>query len=476
MVDTQTEQEKTSTLDRGQELKKNEGYDTDKGMTPKECEPVIKDISLHLLSRVAFKHWDHVFCSALGVSVKDKCLPDSEKLETALRTRTAWILQELFRPLHMLLTCLSSLPKETEGARLEVVYRAGFPSVRLLLLTQCVLTIHTVWYWVMTKALHFLSSWSVKPFLLVTQGDLKMLLAEVENTVPLVKDLLSENVNQSDLDLVPQETFLVAMITESAANVKLFSERVLKMFSADCRKLASEIFEQTMPLGKHWRINCKTDVPSNPSEYATVAAQSVIGQVMEGIKLLSEDAQIHPLGEVLTAFVEAWMDHILKQRIKFSLQGALQLKQDFDIIRDLIQSQEYGLSSEVKQTLLSLQIFHHMDSAIICLLQQPMSRTYRSSHTWEPFWKCCSSRSRTANFSSNSLSSLDSLDIQATGSRAFPLSDTSAAADLLTRMRTSGTPESYLAANQQEWLRLRVQSGQRWKAPNLPCMSRTPEP
>lgn len=42
-----------------------------------------------------------------------------------------------------------------------------------------------------------------------------------------------------------------------------------------------------------------------------------------------------------------------------SVQGALQLKQDFDSIRELIQSDKYGLSAELHQRLLSLR-YHHL--------------------------------------------------------------------------------------------------------------------
>ncbi len=40
-----------------------------------------------------------------------------------------------------------------------------------------------------------------------------------------------------------------------------------------------------------------------------------------------------------------------------SVQGALQLKQDFDSIRELIQSDKYGLSAELHQRLLSLRYY-----------------------------------------------------------------------------------------------------------------------
>ena len=47
------------------------------------------------------------------------------------------------------------------------------------------------------------------------------------------------------------------------------------------------------------------------------AAQSVIGQVLEGVAPLSDDARVQTLSITMTAFVEAWMEHILKHKIRF---------------------------------------------------------------------------------------------------------------------------------------------------------------
>lgn len=39
--------------------------------------------------------------------------------------------------------------------------------------------------------------------------------------------------------------------------------------------------------------------------------------MLQGAQLLPRDAQAPALARVTTAFLEAWMDHILAQRIKF---------------------------------------------------------------------------------------------------------------------------------------------------------------
>lgn len=72
----------------------------------------------------------------------------------------------------------------------------------------------------------------------------------------------------------------------------------------------------------------------------------------------------------------------------FSLQGALQLKRDFDLVREALQLEDYELSAEVKQLVFSLRVFQQMDNAIACLLQQP-SKGALSSCSWDALQKCC---------------------------------------------------------------------------------------
>ncbi|XP_007896137.1 uncharacterized protein ccdc142 [Callorhinchus milii] len=450
-----------------------------KGLLPGDCEPVIKDLCLHMLSRVALIHWDQVFCHALGSGLKDRCFCDPESIGDGVRSKTAGLFLELFRPLCAILTWLNLEQNQREGSSTGVVCKLAVPHILLPTMTHCLVTVQASSYWLMTKAFQFLSFWSLNQFLLVTQGDLKFLRVVAEKISHLAEIFCIEEMGSQGIQEVLMSAKVTALakdLRQSAAIINAFSEKVLKIFSADCKKMTIEIFEQTMPVGRHWRINYRSvELPSNPSEYATAAVQAVIGQVLEGIQPLPEDAQIIPLTMALTAFMEGWMDHILKQKIKFSVQGALQLKQDFDMIRDLIRSEKHGLSFEVRQTLLSLRVFQQMDNAIICLLQQPTRKIYAPSNTWEPFRRCCSSSTRTVDFSHGSLNSLDSLDLQTGRTRAILQPEAPTASDLLSKIRATGHPESYLAVNQQEWLALRVGSDRRWKALRLPCMKKSPE-
>ncbi|XP_069488587.1 coiled-coil domain-containing protein 142 isoform X2 [Ambystoma mexicanum] len=389
---------------------------------PEECVLEGRTLCLELLTRTVFICWDRGFCRALGSGLNDKCVPETSAVDGPVKSMTAGLLLELFPPLNFLLQCLHSRNFSNPGTAVLLM------PLRLGVLSRCLSTLQSVCSWVMTKAYQFLASWSLHQLLLVTQADLVR-----------------------------------------------FSSEVMHLFSDDCRRMSADLFLQTMPAAKHWRLRLPADIPSEPSEYATDAAQAVIGQMVQGVQPLSQDSQIAVLMQVIKVFMEAWMGHILKQKIKFSLQGALQLKQDFDMVRGMIQSRDSNLSQDVRQAILSQRVFQQVDNAIICLLQQPTSKSYMPSTTWDPFHNCCSC-SPNEEFNSGSLNSLESLDIQTARNGAVLEAQTSATADLLSKMRSSSNPESYLMVNQQEWLALRLYSSRRWRVPALPCMKSTPEP
>ncbi|XP_056328436.1 uncharacterized protein ccdc142 [Danio aesculapii] len=428
-------------------------------LIPEECKESLSDFCFYLLSTAAFTQWDEMKCLSLGSGLKEKCVPGAKQERCAIRTATMDLILQLFLPLHTVLQLLQHPDIESGNSESK-----NLKANQLALLCRSVSTVHSSTIWVMSKAYQFLASWSLAKFLLVTQGDLKDLKDSVESLVHLTRAVIRDS---SVHPLIVQQT---DSLSQALAELQTFSDLVLRTFSMDCKKMSTEIFEQTMPSARHWRINHKAELPSSPSDYAACAVQSVIGQVLEGVQPLSDNARIPALTEAMTAFMEAWMEHILKQKIKFSIQGALQLKQDFDLIRDLIRSEEYSLSEELHQKLLSLRVFHQVDNAIVCLLQQPMAKPYLPSRGWEPFRHCCPNSAQVMDqAAAGSLNNLESMDIQAACQQALTQAESSLTPELL-----SSTPqESYLAAAQQEWLDLRIHSGSRWKLPVLQCFTRS---
>nr|XP_020650797.1 coiled-coil domain-containing protein 142 [Pogona vitticeps] len=443
------------------------------GYVPQESTETLRALGVHLLLRDVLCHWDRGFCLALGSSLTDKCMARLGPQDAgAPCSQTAQALQRLYQPLAFSLRCLGGLPSRNTGDQILLA------SLHWKLLSLSVATSHASCYWVMSKAHQYLASWSLSPFLLVTQGDLQVLKTESDKMWALVGEAFPvEGERKQNLLISSQEQELSRQIHSMATSIHLFTEDVLNLFFLDCKRMSSEIFSQTMPLGKHWRLTLRTELPASPSEYALAAAQTVLGQVLEGIQRLPQEAQGLALSQVTTAFVEAWMDHILAQKIKFSLHGALQLKQDFDLVKALLQSEDYGLSLEIRQRVFSLRVFQQVDNAIACLLQQPCKASGpSSSHTWGTFHNCCSYDGiHTLDGGPGSLNSLESLEgLPAQGG----VPPESPRGDLLSHMPGGRgcSPETYLSPTQQEWLALRLHGGRRWRVPTWPCMNRTSEP
>lgn len=435
---------------------------------PAECEEELGRLCRRLQCRGALLAWQRDFALALGSGLSDRCTVP-ERSEGAAHSGTARLLQRLYPALS---SALRNLPDGPEGGP------PGSPCLRLQLLGCCLATAQASCSWLMGKAFQFLAAWALQQFLLVTQGDLQLLKAETDALELLVSAAFPEP-EGSPQHLAPHrrlrshhERWLCLQIRSAAASIQLFAGDVLKLFSTDCKRMSAEIFDQTMPLGRHWRLGLRAELPNSPSEYAAAAAQTVLGQVLQGAQLLPRDSQVPTLARVMTAFVEAWMDHILAQKIKFSLQGALQLQQDFALVRQLVQCEQYGLEPDTRQALLSLRVLQQMDGAILCLLQQPSGKAYLPPHGWPSLRQCCSNHgARTQELGASSLHSLETLE--AAGPSAGPPPPLPGA-EPPGRPR-GAPPESYLSGGQQQWLALRLHGARRWRVPGLPCMAKSPE-
>lgn len=127
------------------------------------------------------------FCRALGSSLTDKC-----QAGKAACSQSAELLRGLYQPLASPLEYLDAEPPGSAGkwgvalttirgptlATLVHFLAAGsslIPTdVCLELLSLLVATSQASCYWVMSRAYRYLASWSLSPFLLVTQGDLQV--------------------------------------------------------------------------------------------------------------------------------------------------------------------------------------------------------------------------------------------------------------------------------------------------------------
>ncbi|XP_054945256.1 coiled-coil domain-containing protein 142 isoform X2 [Physeter macrocephalus] len=373
------------------------------------------------------------FCQALGSASGNKSsLPSS--------SHTTELLQQLFPPL------LDALREPRSGLLL-----CRPPGPAPLALGLCTLQTTLLWFWGRTQ--QHLAAWAPGSFLLLIQKDLPLLLHEAE----ALSSLASEVEQQLGLE-----------IQKLTALIQLLPEESLSLFFQECHKRATQDFELHMPRGRYWRHRLCPELPSIPSEYAGLVVRRVLEPVLQGLQGLPHQAQAPALSQALTAILGAWLDHILTHGIRFSLQGALQLRQDFGVVRELLEEEQWGLSPELRQTLFTLSIFQRLDGALLCLLQQPLPKT--QVHRGPPC--CCACNEvQTMELPSSSLNSLESLEPPLRPG-ALPAQT----AQLLSTLWGEGpSPEAYLVGNQQAWLALRQHQHPRRHLPFLSCLRTSSE-
>ncbi|XP_031323196.1 coiled-coil domain-containing protein 142 isoform X2 [Camelus dromedarius] len=396
---------------------------------PQECEKELASLCHNLIHQSLLWSWDQGFCQALGSAGRDQSsLPSSSS--------TTELLQKLFPPL------LDALRELRSGMLLWQP-----PGPAPLALGLCTLQTTLLWFWSRTQK--HLAAWAPGSFLLLTLKDLPPLLREAE--------ALSSLASEESLALEVEQQ-LGLEIRKLTAQVQLLPEESLGLFFQECHKQATQDFELYMP----------RELPSIPSEYAGLVVRRILEPVLQGLQGLPPQAQAPALSQALTAILGAWLNHILTHGIRFSLQGALQLRQDFAVVRELLEEEQWGLSPELRQTLLMLSIFQQLDGALLCLLQQPLPKTQVHRR---PSCCCACNDILNTDLPSSSLNSLESLEppLQPGAPRAQT-------AQLLSTLWGGGpSPEAYLVGNQQAWLALRQHQHPRWHLPFLSCLGTSSE-
>ncbi|XP_062934909.1 coiled-coil domain-containing protein 142 isoform X1 [Cynocephalus volans] len=405
---------------------------------PQECEKELASLCRSLLHQSLIWSWDEGFCQALGSTLGDQSsLPSS--------SRTTELLQQLFPPL------LDALREPRSGLICRL------PGPASIALGLC--TLQTTLLWFLGRAQQHLAAWAPGSFLLLIQKDLPPLVHEAET--------LSSLASEESLALEVEQQ-LGLEIRKLTAQIQLLPDKSLSLFFQECHKQATQGFKLYMPRGRYWRLRLCSEPPSVPSEYAGLVVRTVLEPVLQGLQGLPSQAQAPALSQTLTAILDAWLDHILTHGIRFSLQGALQLRQDFGVVRELLEEEQWGLSPDLRRTLFTLSIFQRLDGALLCLLQQPLPKT--QVHRRPPC--CCTSNEvQTMELPSCSLNSLESLEPP-----LHPGSSPAQRAQLLSTLGGRGpSPEAYLVGNQQAWLALRQHQRPRWHLPFLSCLGTNPE-
>ncbi|XP_005385553.1 PREDICTED: coiled-coil domain-containing protein 142 [Chinchilla lanigera] len=408
---------------------------------PQECVKELASLCHNLLHHSLIRSWDQGFCQALAsAALGDQSSPASH-------SHTTELLEQLFAPL------LDTLQECRSGLIL-----CQPPGPAPVALGLCTLQITLLW--LVGRTQQHLAAWAPDSFLLLIQKHLPPLLNEAE--------ALSSLTSEENLTLEVEQQ-LGLEIQKLTAQMQLLPEESLSLFFQECHKQATQGFKLYMPQGRYWRLRLCPELPRVPSEYAGLVVRTVLEPVLQGVQELPPQAQALALSQALTAILGAWLDHILTHRIRFSLQGALQLRQDFGVVRELLEEERWDLSPELRQTLLMLGIFQQLDGALLCLLQQPLPKTrvHRRS-----LCCCVCNEVQTMGLASSSLNSLENLEPSLQPGVDNPAQTTQLQSTLGIGRASL---EAYLVGNQQAWLALRQHRRAPWSLPFLGCLGTSPE-
>ncbi|XP_018430080.1 PREDICTED: coiled-coil domain-containing protein 142 [Nanorana parkeri] len=404
---------------------------------PEPCVSPGLSLCHRLLCIRSLVAWDSTLCQALSSALTDKCAASSLGRGDPVpgnHSRTSGILVTLCQHLSGFQYAPSTGHQPSSQGPRNLGDR---PSSELRavtcqegLLSRCTVSLHLCDMWLRSRTQIFTSSGSLSQLVLITHGDLP------------VRSRRSPR-QRRVLPTPPYCTGLVVSLPHVLGSV--------------CSRRAQDFFQHMMPAGRHWRGKLVTGPDLAPSEYAEAAVSAVVVPVLDGVTSLRLEEQVPAVCVAAGVFMEAWMGHILREKIKFSLQGALQLRRDFESVREVLRSHESTMPPDVVQTALALPVFAQADNAIVCLLQQPSRKTYLQSGSCAVF-SCCPPLCRVAVDSmSDSLQSLDSLERRAWDGD-------------VSRRVPRHSHDSYLPHNQRQWLSLRV--NKTWNGLSLPWEGR----
>ncbi|XP_074644045.1 uncharacterized protein LOC141900888 [Tubulanus polymorphus] len=411
-----------------------------KDLFPAACIPHLLVVAKRMQAHAAFTAWDIGIGECLASSVVDHCYP-TPLVNAEFCTKTGKKLRDSFQPMSMSLQMIQQCIDDAtdRGASVGKVMISRMIQLPLLLpvMLRILKSSENALQWCTNKSHGFLSTHSIGPFLLITQSDLKFLSDEVSTAVHMTQNLCDskgsrlvhvDSLMQTELRDVWQD------LSDLSGSLQRLSGACMKQLSEEISDTATEFFSDAMPTGKIWRQKNNQEFPTEANEYVRHGLNAILEPVIAGAEKLKVTSQLGVISVAVSKMCEAWTDFILKERIRFSLHGACQLKIDFDYVISWLDS--YIENTEVKQSVLSLDVFKYLDGITQLLMKQPprigkmteeKATDYSPSTITEQ-----SSISQTSDVASNKMDDLDT--------------------------------SSCLVKNVDDWLSLRVQGGSRsWK-------------
>ncbi|XP_018802572.1 PREDICTED: uncharacterized protein LOC108977375 [Bactrocera latifrons] len=187
-------------------------------------------------------------------------------------------------------------------------------------------SVHSMRLWVKEQAKQLCCEWQMDRFFRIMEHDVRVCLAGFgKHKLPkLTADL-------TDILMLVNVALRAKLILEINANIdklKKTNEECVQIMSEVCRILSLANFKLSFPPASHWQQRVfDEDVKNDYVDY-------VLDQIF--LPAIKATKDLVTLKLILKIICEAWLDYIYMKRIKFSVNGAVQLLNDFDCVREWI--------------------------------------------------------------------------------------------------------------------------------------------
>ncbi|XP_017114543.1 uncharacterized protein LOC108137395 [Drosophila elegans] len=187
-------------------------------------------------------------------------------------------------------------------------------------------SVHSMRLWVTEQAKLLCCEWKMDRFFQILEHDVKLCL-NVFITFQLPK-LTADLSDILMLVCVALRTKLIAEVNANIDKLKKTTDECVQILSAVCRVLSLANFTLCFPGATFWQ----RDVYNNEEK------SLYVGYVLDEIYLptIRATKDIVILKLILKLICEAWLDFIYQKRIRFSVNGAVRLLNDFDDVREWI--------------------------------------------------------------------------------------------------------------------------------------------
>lgn len=177
------------------------------------------------------------------------------------------------------------------------------------------------------------------------------------------------------------EDFILQTRDQYSVRLDQALQRLQEMESKDCIQIgeccyknAVATLDSVFPDSRYWQRDLI--ITSGPSDYIHVFIDKVLSGILLAVVEVEPDLRKNVLQSVVDRTCQAWMDHILKHKIKFSYAGARQLTRDYRELCDFI-SDHPSLEPEAVRAAFSAHALHELEGAARLLMRQPLEAPER---------------------------------------------------------------------------------------------------